>query len=86
MNPALLVEFLGTALLVSAVAFGGPLLIVAALAVAISIGGPVSGGHFNPAVTAFQYMSGKVSRNNAGLYIVAQILAVLSIGFLRRVL
>jgi len=86
MNPALLVEFLGTAILLTAVSFGKPLLIVGALAVAVSLGGPVSGAHFNPAVTAFQYMSGKVSRNNAMLYVVAQLLAALSIGFLRRVL
>lgn len=87
MNSEILVEFLGTVLLVSAVAFGGsPLIIVAALAIAVAIGGPVSGGHFNPAVTLFQYTTGKVSQSRALGYIVAQIAAAISIGFLRRVL
>lgn len=84
MNPALLVEFLGTALLLTAVSFGQPLLVISTLSIAVYLGAPVSGAHFNPAVTAFHYMSGKVSRNTAGLYVIAQLLAALSVGFLRR--
>jgi glycerol uptake facilitator-like aquaporin len=81
------VEFLGTSLLISAVAFGSsPLLIVAALAIAIAFGGKVSGGHFNPAVTLFQYMNGRVSRNRALMYVAAQFAAGVAIAFLRSVI
>jgi glycerol uptake facilitator-like aquaporin len=60
LSPAL-VEFLGTALLIGTVSFTGvPVLIVAALAIAIGLGGKVSGGHFNPAVTAWALLSGKI--------------------------
>jgi aquaporin Z len=70
------VEFLGTSLLVGTVAFTGvPVLIVAALAVAIALGGKISGGHFNPAVTMWALASGKLSKAKAVGYILAQILA-----------
>jgi glycerol uptake facilitator-like aquaporin len=68
------VEFLGTSLLVGAVAFTGtPLLIVAALAIAIALGGKISGGHFNPAVTAWALASGKIGKSKALSYTIAQI-------------
>lgn len=71
-----LVEFLGTSLLVGAVSFTGtPLLIVAALAIAISLGGKISGGHFNPAVTAWALASGKIGKAKAVGYILAQLAA-----------
>jgi aquaporin Z len=74
-SPAL-VEFLGTSLLVGTVAFTGvPVLIVAALAVAIGLGGKVSGGHFNPAVTAWALASGKIGQAKAVSYMVAQVAA-----------
>lgn len=74
------VEFLGTSLLIGAVSFTGtPLLIVAALAVAIALGGKISGGHFNPAVTAWALMSGKIGKSKALTYIIAQIAAAVFI-------
>lgn len=80
-SPAL-VEFLGTGLLVSAVAFAGsPLMIVAALAVAIALGGKVSGGHFNPAVTIYQVVAGRITNTRAICYICAQLAAGLLVGF-----
>ena len=84
-SPAL-VEFLGTALLVSAVALGSPLMIIAALATAISFGGKISGGHFNPAVTLFQYVSGRVSRSRALYYVLAQLAAGVSVGLVAGML
>jgi len=74
------VEFLGTSLLIGAVSFTGtPLLIVAALAIAISFGGKISGGHFNPAITAWALASGKIGKTKALTYIIAQVGAALFI-------
>lgn len=73
MYSATFTEFLGTTLLLSAVAFTGtPLLIVAALAIAIAFGGKISGGHFNPAVTGWALLAGKISQQKAISYILAQ--------------
>lgn len=86
MNAAVLVEFLGTALLTAAVAFtGDPTLVLAALAIALGFGAKASGGHFNPAVTVLQYLSGKVGYTKAIYYIVAQVAAAGSIFALSRV-
>ena len=74
------VEFLGTSLLIGAVAFtGNTLLIVAALAIAIALGGKISGGHFNPAITAWALASGKIGQSKAISYIIAQVGAALFI-------
>lgn len=74
------VEFLGTSLLIGAVSFTGtPLLIVAALATAIALGGKISGGHFNPAITAWALVSGKIGKSKALTYIIAQISAAVFI-------
>lgn len=71
-SPAV-VEFLGTSLLIGAVSFTGvPVLIVAALAIAIGLGGKISGGHFNPAVTAWALLSGKISKAKAISYMISQ--------------
>lgn len=78
-SPAL-VEFLGTSLLVGAVSFTGvPVLIVSALALAIGLGGKISGGHFNPAVTMWALASGKIGQAKAVAYIVAQVSAAVFI-------
>jgi len=75
-----LIEFLGTSLLVGTVSFtGAPLLIVSALAIAIALGGKISGGHFNPAVTAWALASGKIGQAKAVGYILAQLLAAVFI-------
>jgi glycerol uptake facilitator-like aquaporin len=75
-----LVEFLGTSLLVGTVSFtGAPLLIVSALAIAIALGGKISGGHFNPAVTAWALASGKIGQAKAVGYILAQLSAAVFI-------
>lgn len=85
-SPAV-VEYLGTALLVGAVSFTGvPLLIVAALAIAIALGGKVSGGHFNPAVTAWALLSGKIGQAKALSYILAQLGATATIWVLGSVI
>ena len=78
-TPAL-VEFLGTSLLIGTIAFTGtPLLIVAALAIAISFGGKISGGHFNPAVTLWALLKGKVTTQVAITYVLAQLAAAATV-------
>jgi len=78
-NPAV-VEYLGTSLLIGAVSFtGAPLLIVSALAIAIYLGGRISGGHFNPAITAWALLSGKIGQAKALTYILAQLGAAATI-------
>jgi len=74
------VEFLGTSLLIGAVSFtGSQVLIVAALAIALAFGGKISGGHFNPAITAWALASGKIGKSKALTYIIAQVAAALFI-------
>jgi aquaporin Z len=74
-SPAL-VEFLGTSLLIGAVSFTGvPVLIIAALAIAIGLGGKISGGHFNPAITAWALLNGKIGKGRALVYLVSQLAA-----------
>jgi len=77
-----LVEFLGTALLVGGAVFGGPLMTVAALAIALALGGKISGGHFNPAVTFFKYLDGSLSQTKTMWYLAAQYSASILIYFL----
>ena len=69
-----LVEFLGTLFLVFVIfATGNYLAIGAALAVAVMLGGAISGGAFNPAVAIALMYSGKLPRSDLMPYIVAQV-------------
>jgi glycerol uptake facilitator-like aquaporin len=77
-----LIEFLGTALIVGSAVYGGGLFVVAALAIAIALGGRISGGHFNPAITFFKYLNGDITQTKAMYYIGAQYSASLLIFFL----
>jgi glycerol uptake facilitator-like aquaporin len=68
------VEFLGTLfLLYVIIATGNAIAIGAALAIAIMVGGNISGGHFNPAVSVMMYAAGKLSRADLIPYILVQI-------------
>ncbi len=73
-----IVEFLGTLFLMFVIlATGNYLAIGAALAVAVLLGGAISGGAFNPAVAIALMYSGKLSRSDLIPYIVAQIAGAL---------
>lgn len=73
MNP-IIVEFLGTLFFLYVVlATGNPLAIGAALTIAIIIGGAISGGHFNPAITIMMVMANKLPRKEVIPYILAQV-------------
>ncbi len=73
-----LVEFLGTLFLMFVIlATGNYLAIGAALAVAVLLGGAISGGAFNPAVSIAMMYSGKMSRSDLVPHIVAQVAGAL---------
>jgi len=68
------VEFLGTMFFLYVIlASGNPLAIGLALAVAIMVGGKISGGNFNPAVSVMMTAAGKLNKNDLLPYIVAQV-------------
>jgi glycerol uptake facilitator-like aquaporin len=70
-----LAEFLGTFLLVTAILFTGkPLIITAGFLLAISMIGPLSGGHINPAVSFVMAMKGDLPWFKLPVYIMAQLL------------
>ncbi len=69
-----LTEFLGTMFFLYVIAAtGNPLAIGAALAISILVGGPISGGHFNPAVTVMMAAAGKIPTNDVIPYIISQL-------------
>jgi glycerol uptake facilitator-like aquaporin len=73
-------EFFGTTLLIGAIAMtSNTLIIVATFALAVLITGPISGGHLNPAVTLWAFMSGKIGASRAIHHIVAQLLAAVAV-------
>jgi aquaporin Z len=73
---AILVEFLGTFIFLSViVATGNPWAIGATLAVLAFLAGSISGGHFNPAVTLATLYNRGIAMDNAGAYVVAQVVA-----------
>ena len=77
-------EFFGTALLLSAIAFSGQsLVIIGVFALAVYITGPISGGHMNPAVTLWAYLSNKIGYSRAVSHVVAQLLAAVLVWLLK---
>jgi glycerol uptake facilitator-like aquaporin len=69
-----LVEFLGTLFFLYVIlATGNWLAIGAALSLAALIGGPISGGAYNPAVTIMMVAAGKFPKNDLVPYIIAQV-------------
>lgn len=70
----LLVEFIGTFFLVFVVLLSGnPLAIGCILMAMVYMGGHISGGHYNPAVTLAVLVRGKIKMNEALMYMVIQI-------------
>jgi aquaporin Z len=71
---AVLIEFIGTLFFLYVIlATGSPLAIGAALATSIYVGGSISGGNFNPAVTIMMIAAKKQPIETALPYIVAQV-------------
>ena len=77
-----IVEFLGTFLL-SVVVFSTSNYLAhgAALAVAVFLGGAISGGMFNPAIATSMVVANKITQMDYILYMIAEVLGALA-GFL----
>jgi len=68
------VEFAGTLFFLYVIlATGNPLAIGLALTVAIMVGGAISGGNFNPAVSVMMAAAGKLPMHELLPYVVAQV-------------
>jgi aquaporin Z len=69
-----IVEFIGTFFfLYVIISTGNPLAIGSALALAVYLGGKISGGNFNPAVTIMMAAANKMPTADVVPYIIAQI-------------
>ncbi len=81
------VEFLGTMLLMFVIfATGNYMAIGLALAIAVLLGGPISGGAFNPAVAISLYSVGKLAKTDLIPYLIAEIAGALAGVTLAKVL
>jgi aquaporin Z len=70
-----IVEFLGTcAFLLVILLTGQAIPIALALAAVIMLGGSISGGHFNPAVSVMMAVKGKLKYAELVPYVIAQVL------------
>jgi glycerol uptake facilitator-like aquaporin len=78
-----IVEYLGTVFFLYVVLVAqapyAPLAIGSALALSIYLGGPISGGNFNPAVTIMLALSKKQSIDLIAPYIIAQLAAAFTV-------
>ncbi len=80
------VEFLGTLFFLFVILMSGkigpaelqPVIIGAALAVSIFVGGKISGGHFNPAVSVMMVAAKKLGSSELLPYIIAQVIGGLA--------
>ena len=71
---AILVEFVGSLLFMYVIILtGNAFAIGATLALCIFLGGKISGGHFNPAVTVMMVMAKKTKLSMLVPYILAQV-------------
>jgi glycerol uptake facilitator-like aquaporin len=83
----IVVEFLGTMLLMFVIfATGNYMAIGLALAIAVLLGGPISGGAFNPAVAISLYSVGKLAKTDLIPYLIAEITGALAGVALAKVL
>lgn len=68
------VEFVGAFVLISVILTSGkPFAVAATLAALIFLGGHISGGHYNPAVSVAMYLNEKLESGDLAGYVVAQL-------------
>ena len=69
-----MVEFLGTLFFLYVIlATNNAVAMGAALAIAVMLGGPISGGNYNPAVTIMMSAAGKLKHKEIFPYILCQV-------------
>ena len=76
----LLIEYVGSVFFFYVIiATANPIAIGAALAMVVYLGGPISGGNYNPAVTLMMVLSGKQQINTIFSYMIVQFLAAFTV-------
>jgi len=81
----LIVEYLGTLLVITVVAFiNNPYAIGVSVTVAILLGRTISGAHFNPAASVWAWLSGKLPTSSLVPYILAQLAAAGTVVLLHK--
>ena len=94
LDKKLTVEFIGMFMFVFTVGMAtnkagagtlAPLAIGSALMVLVFAGGHISGGHFNPAVSAAVFIRGRMAANEFGAYVITQFIAAILGGLMVRV-
>lgn len=79
------VEFLGTMFLMYTILVTGNWAAIgAALGIAVLLGGPISGGSYNPAVSCGLYAAGKLSKEDLLPYVIVEILGALAAYYLYK--
>ena len=67
------VEFLGTVFFLLVILLTGQAIPIGlALMAVIMVGGKISGGHFNPAVSVMMWRNGKLKMSDLAPYVIAQ--------------
>jgi|TARA_Y100000992_G_C21264737_1_gene493333 aquaporin Z len=70
-----LVEFVGTLFFLFVILVSGEAIPIGlALILAIMLGGKISGGHFNPAVSVMMFLNKKIQAQDLLFYVLAQLL------------
>jgi len=70
-----LVEFVGTLFFLFVILVSGQAIPIGlALILAIMLGGKISGGHFNPAVSVMMFLNKKINSTDLLFYVIAQLL------------
>ena len=70
-----LVEFVGTLFFLFVILVSGQAIPIGlALILAIMLGGKISGGHFNPAVSVMIFLNKKIQAQDLLFYVLAQVL------------
>lgn len=70
-----LVEFVGTLFFLFVILVSGEAIPIGlALILAIMLGGKISGGHFNPAVSVMMFLKQKLPAQDLLFYVIAQVL------------
>ncbi len=78
-----LMECVGTFFLTLAIVLtGNPIAIGLMLAIMVYIGGHISGGHYNPAISLMMMMKNRLSMNDFAFYSVAQTVGALGAGII----